>query len=99
MDEFGCDYTCKTVGESIEKYQIPNDWCAEFDSWDDICPVICIQVSKIREMSAVMDLKLRMIDDPDVEYAGCIVLTERKTIMFKIDNIGALINAMEKADA
>ena len=24
MDEFGCDYACKTVGESIIKYNIPN---------------------------------------------------------------------------
>lgn len=31
MDEFGCDYECRTVGESIIKYNIPNDWCAEFD--------------------------------------------------------------------
>ncbi len=23
MDEFGCDYGCKTVGESIIKYKIP----------------------------------------------------------------------------
>ena len=32
MDEFGCDYECKTVGESITKYNIPDDWCAEFDT-------------------------------------------------------------------
>ena len=25
MDEFGCDYECRTVGESIIKYNIPND--------------------------------------------------------------------------
>ena len=36
MDEFGCDYECKTVGESIIKYNIPNDWSAEFDAYDDV---------------------------------------------------------------
>ena len=36
MDEFGCDYMCKTVGEGLAKYNIPGDWCAEFDACDDI---------------------------------------------------------------
>ena len=31
MDEFCCDYECRTVGESITKYNIPDDWCAEQD--------------------------------------------------------------------
>ena len=44
MDEFGCDYECRTVGESITKYNIPDDWCAEFDAYDDACPIFCIQV-------------------------------------------------------
>ena len=99
MDEFGCDYMCKTVGESIEKYQIPDDWYAEFDSWDGVWPIICIQVGKIRNMSAIMSLKLRMIENPDEEYAGCMVLPEKKTIIFKIDNLGDLMKAMKKADA
>ena len=99
MDAFGCDYTCKTVGESIEKYQIPDNWCAEFDSWDGIWPIIRIQVGKVRNMSAIMSLKLRMIENPDEEYAGCMVLPEKKTIIFKIDNLGDFIKSMEKADA
>ena len=40
MDAFGCDYRCRTVGESITKYNIPNDWCAEFDVHDGVYPVI-----------------------------------------------------------
>ena len=36
MDEFGCDYECKTVSESITKYNIPDDWCAEFDAYDGV---------------------------------------------------------------
>ena len=48
MDKFGCDYECRTVGESIIKYNIPNDWRAEFDAYDDVYPVICVQVDEIR---------------------------------------------------
>ncbi len=36
MDKFGCDYACRTVGESIIKHHIPNDWCAEFDAYDGV---------------------------------------------------------------
>ena len=36
MDEFNCDYRCRTVGESIMKYNIPNDWLAEFNVYDDV---------------------------------------------------------------
>ena len=35
-DEFGCDYESKTVGESITKYNIPDDWIAEFDAYDEM---------------------------------------------------------------
>lgn len=55
MDEFGCDYECRTVGESILKYNIPDDWCADFDAYDDTYPIICIEVEKIRKNSALMD--------------------------------------------
>ena len=95
MDEFGCDYECKTVGESITKYNIPNDWCAEFDAYDGIYPIVVIQVDQIRKAPAMMDLKLRMIENPDDEYAGCMVLTEKKTIAFKVDYMSDLIKAME----
>ena len=76
MDEFGCDYACGTVGESIEKYNIPDDWWAEFDVCDYVCPIIVIQVDKIRKAPAMMDLELRIIEHPDDEYAGCMVFTD-----------------------
>ena len=95
MDEFGCDYECRTVGESITKYNIPDDWCAEFDAYDDVYPIIVIQVDQIRKAPAMMDLKLRMIENPDDEYAGCMVLTEKMTIAFKVDFMSDLIKAME----
>lgn len=95
MDEFGCDYECRTVGESIIKYNIPNDWCAEFDAYDDAYPVVCIQVDQIRKTSAMMDLKLRFVENEDAEYAGCMVLTDRKTIAFKVDYMSDLVKAME----
>ena len=95
MDEFGCDYECKTVGESLVKYDIPDDWCAEFDAYDGIYPIVVIQVEQIRKASAMMDLKLRMIENPDDEYAGCMVLTDKQTIAFKVDYMSDLIKAME----
>lgn len=95
MDEFGCDYKCSTVGESIVKYNIPDDWRAEFDAYDGAYPIISIYVDQIRKAPAMMDLKLRMVENPDDEYAGCMVLTERKTIAFKIDYIIDLVKAME----
>ena len=95
MDIFGCDYECKTVGESIIKYNIPDDWCAEFDAYDGVYPIVCIQVDQIRESPAMMDLKLRIVENPDDEYAGCMVLTERKTIAFKIDQMSDLSKAMK----
>ena len=95
MDEFGCDYECKTVGEGITKYNIPDDWCAEFDTCDGVYPIVCIQVDQIRQAPAMMDLKLRIVENPDDEYAGCMVLTEKKTIAFKIDYMGDLVKAMK----
>ena len=95
MDEFGCDYECRTVGESITKYNIPDDWCAEFDAYDAVYPIVVIQVDQIRKAPAMMDLKLRMIENPDDEYAGCMVLTNKKTIAFKVDYMKDLIKAME----
>ena len=95
MDEFGCDYECKTVGESITKYNIPDDWCAEFDAYDDVYPIIVIQVDQIRKAPAMMGLQLRMIENPDDEYAGCMVLKEKQTIAFKVDYMSDLVKAME----
>ena len=95
MDEFGCDYECKTVGESITKYNIPDDWCAEFDAYDGVYPIVCIQIDQIRESPAMMDLKLRIVENPDDEYAGCMVLAEKKTIAFKVNYMRDLTKAME----
>lgn len=95
MDKFGCDYTCRTVGESITKYNIPNDWCAEFDIYDGVHPIICIRVEQIRKAPAMMDLKLRMIENPDDEYAGCMILENKKTIAFKVDFMSDLVKAMQ----
>ena len=95
MDEFGCDYTCRTVGESITKYNIPDDWCAEFAAYDDVQPIIVIQVDQLRKAPAMMNLKLRMIENPDDEYAGCMILEDKKTIAFKVDYMRDLISAME----
>ena len=41
-----------------------------------------------------MALKLRVVEHQDEEYAGCMLLTNRKTIHFKIDYFRDLINAM-----
>lgn len=98
MDEFGCDYECRTVGESITKYNIPDDWCAEFDAYDGVYPVICIQIDQIRKASSMMDLKLRIIENVNDELAGCVVLKDKKTIAFKIDYIMDLVNAMQSID-
>ena len=54
MDAFGCDYACRTVGESIVKYNIPDDWCAEFDAYDVVYPIIIIRVAQIRKASATL---------------------------------------------
>ena len=98
MDEFGCDYECRTVGESILKYDIPDDWLAEFDAYDRFNPLVYMQIDKIRRNPALMELELRVVENPDNEYAGCMVLTEQKTIAFKIDYMQDLIQAVSKAD-
>ena len=97
MDEFGCDYDCGTVGESITKYSIPDDWCGEFAVWDDVYPIICIQVGWIRKNPALMGLKLRIVENPDDEYAGCRILPKKETIAFKVDSRHELIKAIGKA--
>ena len=96
MDKFGCYYTCRTVGESITKYNIPNDWCAEFDIYDGVYPIVCIRVEQIREAPAMMDLKLRLVENADDEYAGCMVLEDQKTIAFKVDCVSHLVKAMQE---
>ena len=93
MESFVCDYECRTVGEGITKYHIPNDWCSEFDVYDDVYPIICIPVDQIRKMPAIMDLKLRIVENDD-EYAGCMLHADRKTIAFKVNYISDLLNAM-----
>ena len=95
MDVFDCDYKCRTVGEGIYKYDIPNDWSAEFDAYDNVYPTIVIQVSQIRENSALMNVKLKIVENPDDEYAGCIVFRKKKTIVFKIDYMGDIVMAMK----
>ena len=99
MDEFGCDYMCRTVGEGLAKYNIPGDWCAEFDAYDDIYPTICIQVYQIRKAPAMMDLKLRIVENEDDEYAGCMVLAEKRIIAFKVDFMHDLAKAMQTMEA
>lgn len=96
MDELGCDYSCRTVGESITKYNIPGDWCAEFDAYDGVYPIIVIPAEQVRKSTAMMDVKLSIIENPDEEYAGCMVIAEKKTIAFKVDRMGDLQTAMEK---
>ena len=95
MDEFGCDYECRTVGESVVKYNIPDDWSAEFEACDAVWPIVVIQVAQIRKTSAMTDLRLRIIGNPDDEYAGCMVLADQKTVAFKVDYMSDLIKAME----
>ena len=95
MNEFGCDYQCRTVGESIIKYNIPSDWCAQFDAYDDSYPIICIQVGRIRTKPALMDLKLRVVENPNDEYAGCILLAAQKVIAFKIECMQDLVKGLE----
>lgn len=95
MDEFGCDYQCRTVGEGITKHNIPNDWNAEFDAYDDVYPIICIKVDQIRNYSAIMDLKLRIVENEGDEYAGCMVCADRKTIAFKVNCISDFIKAVK----
>ena len=94
MDEFGCDYECRTVGESINKYNIPNDWSAEFEAYDCIYPIICMQVAQVRKRPAIMNLKLRIVENEDDECAGCMILSKEKTVAFKIDYMRDLAKAV-----
>ena len=96
MDEFGCDYECRTVGESIAKYSIPDEWCAEFDACDGIYPLVCIPIAQIRNVPTLMNLKLRIVKNPNDEYAGCMILSDQKTVAFKVDAMSDLIKAMGK---
>ena len=95
MNKFVCDYDCRTVGEGITKYNIPDDWSAEFDIYDDDYPIICIPVAQIREKPAVMRLPLRNISDEDKEYASCILFPKQYAISFKIDCLNNLLKALE----
>ena len=94
MDKYGCDYECRTVGEGIMKYNIPDNWCAEFDAYDCAEPIICIQVDQVRKFPAIMDLNLRIVENPDGEFAGCIVIRDQETIAFKIDCMRELTRAI-----
>lgn len=95
MEKSGCDYGCETVGESIRKYNIPNDWCAEFDVCDGVYPIICIPVHQLRKAPAMMGLKLRAVEKGNDEYAGCVVLAEKKTIAFKVDYMRDFVQAAD----
>ena len=95
MNELGCDYQCRTVGEGIVKYNIPNYWCAEFDACENAYPVICVQVERIRKTPALLDIKLRVVENPNEEYAGCIVSTAQKIITFKVECMSDLLKALE----
>ena len=96
MENSGGDYTCRTVGESITKYNVPDDWCAEFDVCNGAYPIICIQVNQIYKNPAMMELRLRIIENENDEYAGCIVYPEQKTISFKVACMEDFIKAIEK---
>ena len=43
----------------------------------------------------MMELKLRIIENPDDEYAGCMIIAKDKDIFFKIDYMIDLVTAME----
>ncbi len=94
MDEFGCDYGCRTVGEGIAKYSIPDDWCAEFEADDCGRPIVCIQVDQARKIPALMDVRLRIVGNADGKVAGCMVLTSRKTIVFRVKFLRDLAKAI-----
>ena len=94
MAEFVWDYGCRTVGEGMERFRIPDDWCVEFEVREDICPVVVIQADQIRKVPAMMNLKLSVIADTEEEYAACTVLPRKKTIAFKIDDLEDLIKAV-----
>ena len=95
MDEFGCDYECRTVGEGIIKYNIQDDWFAKFDVVDGFYPTISIRVGKMRKYPSIMELKLRIIENPYDEYAGCMILENGKNIFFKISCMIDFLKAIE----
>ena len=95
MAELDYDYTIRTVGESIIKCEIPDDWYAEFEVFDNIYPIVVIQIGEIRKIPSMMNLKLRIISNPDDEYPCCVVLREKKTVLFKIDFLHDLLMAMK----
>ena len=95
MDAFGCDYGCRTVGEGLNKYDVANDWRVEFDVYDGIYPVICISPEEIRQIPNMMALKIRVVENEDAEYAGCMVFPSERRIIFKVDYMCNLIKAME----
>ena len=83
------------MGEGIIKYDIPDDWRAEFDVYDGSYPFIGFAVGEIRRIPAMMDLKLRIVENEEDELAGCMVLPEKKIIGFKIDYLDDLIKAIK----
>ena len=89
------DYQCRTVGEGVCKYDIPDNWLAEFTAYDKLRPRVCTQVDHIRKTPAMMELKIRIIENQDDESAACIVDAFRKTIRFKIDHMSDLVKAIE----
>ena len=97
MNTFICDYRCRTVGESITKYSISDDWCAEFDAYDGVYPIVCIQIDQIRKAPAIMDLRLKIVENENDEYAGCMIFESQKVIAFKVDYIRDLTKALETA--
>ena len=95
MDEFGCDYACRTVGEGIEKYNVSDDWCVEFDVQDGTYPLLSVRAEEILWKKAMMTLRIRVVENENEEYAGCMVFPEEKRITFKIDYMQDLIKAMD----
>lgn len=95
MDKLGCDYECRTVGEGIIKYAIPDDWFAKFDIYDGFYPIISIRVGKMQKYPSIMELNLRVIESPDDEYAGCMILEKDKNIFFKINYMIDFLKAIE----
>ena len=96
MDMFGSDYDCRTVGEGLNKYDVSGDWRVEFDIYDGAYPMICISAGEICGIPDMMALKLRIVEDEDAEYAGCMVFPSQKLIVFKLDHMCDLIKGMEK---
>ncbi len=78
MHDFLYDYSCRSVGEGINKYNIANEWWAEFDAYDIDDPLIYMQVAEIRNSSAMMNLNLMIVENSDDECPGCIVYARKK---------------------